>query len=114
MLQTEANFLTPSVARVLSRLPRGAAQQVSLYTDPFIILVALGLWATRISRIKDAQAKQKYQVEPLEFARAGGESGTEFTPTQPTTTEPPIANSDDKNGQAKAAASAILRTVTQT
>lgn len=112
MLQTEANFLTPSVARVLSRLPRGAAQQVSLYTDPFIILVALGLWATRISRIKDAQAKQKYQVEPLEFARAGGESGTEFVASSPSATEPPIAQSEEsKNGQAKAAASAILRTV---
>jgi hypothetical protein len=118
MLQTEANFLTPSVARVLSRLPRGAAQQVSLYTDPFIILVALGLWGSRIARIKDAQAKQKYQTTPFEAARAYGESGTELHAddvSQSTPSESPIVQSDEsKNGQAKAAAAAIMRTVSPT
>lgn len=115
MLQTEANFITPCVARVLTRLPRGAAQQVSLYTDPFIILTALGLWATRIARIKDQQAKQKYVVEPREAARSYGESGTEFTATEQTTTEPPINKPDDaRNGQARAANDAIFRTVSST
>lgn len=114
MLQTEANFITPSVARILARLPRGAAQQVSLYTDPFIVLTALGLWAARIARIKDAQAKQKYQVEPFEAARAYGESGTEFQP-ETTGETPPISQSEEsKNGQAKAASAAIFRTVSPT
>ncbi|SRR5579864_1165302 len=76
MLEQEARFITPSVARILSRLPRGAAEQVSLYTDPFIVLTALGLWAARIARIKEMQAKQAYQVTPFEAARAYGESGT--------------------------------------
>lgn len=81
MAETEAKFLTPSVARVLARLPAGAAQQVSLYTDPLIILTALGLWAARIAKIKEMQAKQKFQVTPFEAARAYGESGTNIGET---------------------------------
>ncbi len=118
MLQTEAAFLTPSIARILSRLPRGAAAQVSLYTDPFIVLTALGLWAARISRVKAEQARDKYQVKPFEAARAYGESGTEFRPDvptpAPTTIQSEGGNESSSNGQAKAAADAIFRTVSPT
>lgn len=114
MLQTEANFLTPSVARILSRLPRGAAQQVSVYTDPFIVLVALGLWAARITRVKDQQARNKYYVEPHEQARAVGESGTELTPDTPAEQPMGEPSEESKNGRARAVSNAILRTVSPT
>ena len=110
MLQTEANFLTPSVARVMARLPRGAAQQVSFFTDPFIIVIALGLWATRIARIKESQTKDANKVEPVEAARAVGLSGTELTSDEPQPPTPTTAQSERANG----ASEAIFRTVSPT
>jgi hypothetical protein len=111
MLQTEANFLTPSIARIISRLPSAAAQAVSVYTDPFVVIATLGLWGARIVRIKDEQAKQKYQIAPKEAARAYGESGTEYTITNP----PPEGGSAvNPEPRQNGAADAILRTMNPT
>lgn len=111
MAETEAKFLTPSVARVLSRLPAGAAQQVSLYTDPFIILCALGLWAARIAKIKEMQAKAQYQTTPFEAARAYGESGTNFGEvTEPIDQQPmPVEPTRMDEARAKSAANTIYQ-----
>lgn len=103
MLPQEKGVLTPSVGRVLARLPRGAAEQVSLYTDPFVILIALGLWARRIASIKEQQARYA-QLPVQEQQRASGYSGTEYTvpenvredapvvPFRPEVEEKPVAN----------------------
>lgn len=114
MLQVEANFLTPSIARIIGRLPPAAAQAVSVYTDPFVVIGTMALWAARIAKVKETQAKQKYQVEPFEAARAYGESGTTFTADQPAHTEPPIANTANAEPRQNGAADAILRTVSPT
>lgn len=111
MMQTEANFLTPSVARMLARLPAGAAQQVSYYTDPFIVLVALGLWASRIARIKDAQAKAQYQTTPFEAARSYGASGTNLGEDVPPINQTDLPDADIRidPDRANGAASTIMQ-----
>jgi hypothetical protein len=118
MLQVEANFMTPSISRIIARLPPAAAQAVSLYTDPFVVIGTMALWTARIAKIKDQQAKQKYQIAPFEAARAYGESGTELrtdVPPVSNPSEPPIEQSNEsKNGQARAATDAIFRTVSPT
>jgi hypothetical protein len=74
----EQGILTPSVARMLARLPRSAANAVSAYTDPFVVLLTLGLWARRIATIQTEKKKAAYYQGPIQEARAGGLSGSEY------------------------------------
>jgi hypothetical protein len=78
MTQQEQGILTPSVARMLARLPRSAASAVSAYTDPFVVLLTLGLWARRIASIQQDKKRAAYYQGPVQEARAGGLSGSEL------------------------------------
>jgi hypothetical protein len=63
---------------MLERLPAATATKAALILDPLIILTVFVMWGRRIIQVKNAEARQKYQVEPFEQARAAGVSGTTF------------------------------------
>ena len=74
----EAKILIPSVQRMMERLPAATATKAALILDPLIILTVFVMWGRRIIEVKNAEAKQKYAVEPFERMRASGVAGTTF------------------------------------
>lgn len=74
----EAKILIPSVQRMMERLPQATAAKAAIVLDPLIILTVFIMWGRRIIEVKNAEVKEKYQVEPFEQARAAGVSGTTF------------------------------------
>ena len=84
----EAKILIPSVQRMMERLPAATATKAALILDPLIIFTVFAMWGRRIIAVKQAESRQKYQVEPFEQARAAGVSGTTFEPNGVTTRVP--------------------------
>jgi hypothetical protein len=72
MEKREAEMLEPPLARMLSRLPPGQAEQFSKFVDPMVMLIALGMWGNRIVRIQ--RAKRGVGISQDEFDRAIGVS----------------------------------------
>jgi hypothetical protein len=70
MEKREAEMLEPPIARMLSRLPAGQAEQFSKFVDPMVILIALGMWGNRVVRIQ--RAKRGNGITQDEFDRSIG------------------------------------------
>jgi hypothetical protein len=88
----EAKILIPSVQRMMERLPAATATKAALVLDPLIILTVFVMWGKRILAVKAEEAKQKYQIEPLEQARANGVTGTAYrVPNESVSHAPPAA-----------------------
>lgn len=74
----EAKILIPSVQRMMERLPAATATKAALILDPLIIFTVFFMWGRRILAVKQAEARQKYAVEPFEQMRAAGATGTDY------------------------------------
>lgn len=69
MEKREADMLEPPIARILARLTPEQSQKVSVFIDPMVMLIALGMWGNRIIRIQRAK---RDTITDTEFARASG------------------------------------------
>jgi len=81
MEKREADMMEPPLARMLSRLPAGQAEQFSKFVDPMIMLIALGMWGNRIVKIQ--RAKRGDGITEAEFNRASGIVGPAERNDQP-------------------------------
>ena len=81
----EKKLLYPSLARVINRLPAASAARASVFVDPIVLLLGLGIWANRIISIKSKQRAEANAVTAREFAAASGISwdGTRQANSQP-------------------------------
>lgn len=104
MEKREAEMLEPPLARMLSRMPAGQAEQFSKFVDPMVMLIALGMWGNRIVRIQ--RAKRGVGISQDEFDRSIGVrpttgtvdqsnmgNGREATPARQSV-DTPVANSN--------------------
>lgn len=94
LTEMEAKILIPSVQRMMERLPAATATKAALILDPLIILTVFVMWGRRILAVKNAEVREKYQVEPFEQARAAGVSGTTLEPNGVVTRVPNGSVSD--------------------
>jgi hypothetical protein len=86
MEKREADMLEPPIARILERLTPEQSQKVSVFIDPMVMLIALGMWGNRIIRIQRAK---KDTISSSEFQRANGFSEAPPPEEAPQYAEPP-------------------------
>jgi hypothetical protein len=103
MTSNEAAVIAPSLQRCLERLPASTAKRAGVFLDPLVLLIGISLWGKRIIELQDKKAKEKYQVQPTETARANGYSGYEhkveppvyqYVPTEPAPVSPPYSTAN--------------------
>ena len=70
MEKREAEMIEPPLSRMLARMPVSASQKVSVFIDPMVILIALGMWGNRIIRVQ--KEKRGNGITQSEFERASG------------------------------------------
>lgn len=68
----EKKLLYPSLARVINRMPVASAARASVFIDPIVLLLGLGIWTNRIVSIKSRQRAEANSITAREFAQASG------------------------------------------
>jgi hypothetical protein len=68
----EKKLLYPSLARVINRMPAASAAKASVFIDPIVLLLGLGIWTNRIISIKSKQRTEANTITAREFATASG------------------------------------------
>lgn len=91
--ELEAKLLIPSMQRTMERMPAAAATKAAVIIDPLVICTVLVMWGKRIINVKQAEAKEKYQTQPFEQARANGAVGTAYGDSQS-----PVADNQQTDG----------------
>jgi hypothetical protein len=99
----EAKILIPSVQRMMERLPASTATKAALVLDPLIILTVFVMWGKRILTVKAEEARQKYQIEPHEQARAAGVAGTTYQVPNESVSHSPAASYQETNPRSNGA-----------
>jgi hypothetical protein len=64
----EKSIIQPALQRTLERLPQGAQEAMSKYTDPAIIILGLGSYFYRISKLLQEKQERDKAIKKLEEA----------------------------------------------
>ena len=89
----EKKLLYPSLARVINRMPAASAARASVFIDPIVLLLGLGIWTNRIVSIKSRQRAEANSITAREFAAASGIQWDRQR-QQPAETGPVTANNE--------------------
>lgn len=97
--EKETQFMIPSMQRMSERMPKAAAEKMSLWIDPVVIVSCFIFWGSRIRKIKADEARQQFVVEPFERARANGYTGATYDGANAVTNSPSQATpKQESNG----------------